>query len=154
MPMTKEQLIAELDRARDEMRALLQELDTAQEVYPTWTVKELLAHMTGWDEDCIASLSAHMAGAAPEVPAANGFDPYNAANIHERQAMTLQQTIQEWEATREKFKKMILDVPEEKMHQPFVFPWGPSGALEQMVMVFAEHEREHAEEIREKAQGK
>ena len=55
-------LIDELIQARQVMRRLLHDLETAhaaaQELYPTWTIKELLSHIAGWDDACIATLLA------------------------------------------------------------------------------------------------
>ncbi len=147
-----DQLIAELDRAREVMRALLRDLEAAhaqsRELYPTWTIKELLAHIAGWDDACIASLQAFSQGDVPATPAARGIDLYNASTVAEREALPLEHVIMEWEKTREIFKQAIREVPAEKIAERFVFPWGQQGTLEQMVMVFVEHETEQAEEIR------
>lgn len=149
-----DQLIAELDQAREMMRALLYDLEKAhaesRELYPTWTIKELLAHIAGWDDACIASLQAFSQGNVPATPAARGIDLYNASTVAEREALPLEHVIKEWEKTREIFKQTIRQVPAEKLAERFVFPWGQQGTLEAMVMVFAEHETEHAEEIRRK----
>jgi hypothetical protein len=154
---TKADLIADLDRARATMRTLLDDLEVAhrerQEVYPTWTIKELLAHLTGWDDACIASLQTYARDEAPATPASLGINPYNASTVHERQALSLEQVLKEWEATREVFKQAIRDLPEEKVAQPFVMPWGETGDLAGMVDIFAGHELEHAIEIREKMLG-
>ena len=150
MPKTKEQLIAELDQARDVMRQLIKDLDTQCEVYPTWTVKELLSHITGWDDGCIASLNAHLTGDVPVTPAARGIDYYNSTTVYERQALPLEHVIREWETTRETLKQMIRSLPESKFYEPFTFIWGEKGTLEDMVNIFTHHEMEHAKEIRGK----
>ena len=149
MPKTKADLIAELDYAHDEMHRLLKDIDAQQEIYPTWTAKELISHMTGWDDGCIASLRAHVTGDVPSTPAARGINPYNASTVHEREALSLDHVVREWELTRETFKQLIQELPDEKLNQPFVFPWGEKGTLEGMVQIFAEHEREHVAEIRQ-----
>jgi hypothetical protein len=152
-----EQLIAELEQAREVMRGLLRDLEAAhaesRELYPTWTIKELLAHITGWDDACIASLQAHSQGTAPATPAARGINPYNASTVAERQALPLEHVIKEWEQTREAFKQAIRDLPDEKFREAFVFPWGPKDTLGNMITIFAEHEIEHAEEIRKTSLG-
>ncbi len=149
-----DQLIEELDQARQAMRGLLHDLEAAhassQELYPTWTIKELLAHLAGWDDACIASLQALLHDHLPDTPAARGIDLYNASTIAERAELPLERVIQEWEQTREVFKQAIRDLPPEKLVQPFVFPWGPIDTLDSLVLIFAEHEKEHVEEIRKK----
>ena len=147
----KELLIKELDHGRELIQRLLKDLEearcTSKEVYPTWTIKELLAHLTGWDDACIASLKAFSRNDVPATPASRGINPYNASTVHEREALSLEQVIGEWEYTREEFKQAIRDLPEEKVNEPFVMPWGPKSTLAEMVKIFAEHEVEHAEEI-------
>lgn len=149
-----ETLIAELDHARHILRQLLQDLEAQHaaslEVYPTWTIKELLAHVAGWDDACIATLRAHSRGELPATPAASGIDLYNVSTVARRAALPLEQVIQEWESTREVLKQIIRDLPAEKLAEQFVYPWGPTGDLTRMVHIFAEHEAEHAEEIRKK----
>ena len=151
---SKEELIHELEQARYVMRALLWDLEKAhaesKELYPTWTVKELLSHLAGWDDACIASLQAHAQGDVPATPASRGIDLYNESTVAERAALPLEHVIKEWEQTRQVFLQTIRDLPAEKLAETFVFPWGPKGTLESMVTIFAEHEMEHAEEIRKK----
>ena len=150
----KNQFIAELAEAHQATQALLKELETAhqanRELYPTWTVKELLSHLAGWDDACIAALNALSAGAAGPTPAVVGFDPFNAASVGKRMDLSLAEVIADWDARRDLFLKAIRDLPEEKVDAVMVFPWGPSGTLAEMVAIFVEHEREHAEEIRKK----
>jgi len=150
----KEKMITELDQAHQATRDLLRDLEAAhqanRELYPTWTIKEFLSHLTGWDDACIASLRAVAHGDAPATPAAQGIDPYNASTVHEREALSLEQVIQEWEATRVDFIRAIRELPVEKIGEPFVFPWGPKSTLARMVQIFVEHEHEHVEEIRAK----
>ena len=154
---SKQQMILELGQAHEKTRALLRDLEAAQqgkrELYPTWTIKELLAHLTGWDDACIATLRAVSSGSAPATPAARGIDPYNTSTVLEREALSLEQVIQEWEVTRADFLLALRELPEEKLGGVFVYPWGPKGDLPEMVKIFVEHEQEHAQEVRQKILG-
>lgn len=47
------------------MRTAIEGLDLHVEIYPGWTLKEVLAHITGWDDAAIASLHAHLADDVP-----------------------------------------------------------------------------------------
>lgn len=147
-------LIEELVQARQAMRKLLSDLEvaraTSQELYPDWTIKELLSHIAGWDDACIATLEAVRRSASPSTPAACGIDLYNVSTVAARAALPLEEVIQEWEQTRKTFLQAIRDLPAEKLDAPFVFAWGPTGTLTQLVRIFAEHEKEHVEEIRSK----
>jgi hypothetical protein len=143
----KAKLIQQLDEARAKMRAVLEGIDTRVEIYPTWTIKEVLAHIAGWDDVSASSLRLHAGGHEPPTPAARGIDYYNAESVATRAALSYQQVVQEWELAREEFKAALLALSPEKLAEPFIFPWGPTGTVALLVRIFAEHEEEHAAEI-------
>jgi hypothetical protein len=149
---TKDQYIAELAETHQATRALLKDLETAhqtnRELYPTWTGKELISHLAGWDDACIAALNAFSSGATAPPPAAIGFDPFNASTVGKRKDLSLAEVIADWDARRRIFLEAIRDLPDEKVEAVMVFPWGPSGTLAEMVAIFVDHEHEHAEDIR------
>ncbi len=141
-------LIQELASAREKMRALLADIDIHSEIYPHWTIKQVLAHMAGWDDACVASLRAHAVGNEPGAPAARGIDFYNAQSVETREPLRYDQVVKEWELARKQLETVIHEMPAEKFKEPFVFPWGWTGVIAQLVEVFVEHEEKHAEEIR------
>jgi hypothetical protein len=143
----KTRFIQQLDQARETMRAVLAEIDTQMEVYPGWTIKPVLAHLAGWDDASIASLRAHAGGQEPATPAVRGINFYNAQSVATREALSYEQTVKEWELSREQLKAAILDLPPEKLDEPMLFAWGRTGTVAQLVEIFASHEEEHAEEI-------
>jgi hypothetical protein len=141
------QLIEQLDNARQMMHNIVDEIDPDLEIYEGWTIKDLLAHLTGWDDSTIASLEAHIAGDAPATPAARGIDYYNTQTVETRQSLDLEHVLREWEFTRERLKKLILEMPRDKIEQTLVVAWGSTGTVRELVQIFAEHEEEHAVEI-------
>jgi len=141
-------LIQQLDEARAKMRAVLVDMDTQMEIYPDWTVKQVLAHITGWDDAIIASLRAHAGGDEPGTPASRGIDFYNAQSVAERKALAYDQVVKEWELAREQLKTAIKEMPAERLEEPLLFPWGQVGTIAQLVAIFAHHEEEHAGDIR------
>jgi hypothetical protein len=141
-------LIQQLAQAREKMRAVLADVDTQMEIYPRWTIKHVLAHIAGWDDACIASLRAHVAGDEPGAPAARGIDFYNAQSVETREPLSYDQVVKEWELARGQLETIIHEMPPEKFKERLLFPWGPTGTIARLVAIFAEHEEEHAEEIR------
>jgi hypothetical protein len=140
-------LIQQLGQAHAKMRAVLADVDTQMEVYPHWTIRHVLAHLAGWDDSSIASLRAHAAGDVPATPASRGINVYNAQSVETREALSYEQTVKEWELTHDQLKAVIKEMPPEKLTEPLVFAWGPTGTVAQLVEIFADHEEEHAEEI-------
>jgi hypothetical protein len=145
----KAPLIQRLDEARAQMRALLAEVDPRAEIYPGWTMKEILAHIAGWDDAVAASLRAHAGGQEPGTPALEGIDAYNIQSVATRQALAYDQVVREWELAREQLKAAIDAMPAEKFDERLLVPWGGRGTIPRLVHIFAEHEEEHAAEVRE-----
>ena len=116
----KLQLIEKLDRARETMRKVVDLVDPNLEIYAGWTIKQLLAHITGWDNSTIACLEAHIADDAPVTSAASGIDYYNSQTVETRQFLDLDHVMREWEVTRERLKELILRMPGDKYEQPLV----------------------------------
>jgi len=143
----KKELIQQLDEARARLQAALADLDAQTEIYPPWRLKEMLAHLSGWDEATIESLQTHVGGGEPLTPAARGIDFYNAESVATREALSYEQVVKEMDATRERLKAIILDMPPDKFEQPMIFAWGPRGPVTKLVAVFVHHEHSHAQEI-------
>lgn len=143
----KERLIRELDEARDQMRAAAGMIDQDREIYSNWTIKHVLAHITGWDDAVIASLRAHAGGKEPGVPAQRGIDYYNEQTVSTRETLDYPLVFREWEQTRETLKRVIREIPDDKFGEMLTTPWGARGTVTELVRVFAEHEYEHAGEI-------
>jgi hypothetical protein len=143
----KTRLIQELDQAHAKMQMVLMCIDTQMEVYANWTIKQVLAHLAGWDDATASSLRAHAGGQEPAVPVVHGINFYNAQSVETREALSYEQTIKEWELARERLKAAVKELPLEKFDEPLLFPWGPTGTVAELVGIFVEHEEEHAEEI-------
>ncbi len=149
-----EQLIQELNEARQKMREIAELAGENTQIYAPWKMKEVLAHITGWDDATIAALRAHATGDVPGTPAQRGLDDYNAETVSTREELPYAHIVREWESTREQLKGILREMPEEKFEVVLVLPWGPSGMVTQLVRIMSHHEAEHADEIRELLQSK
>jgi hypothetical protein len=147
----KQFLMARWEDRRKTLKALLTEAEALQgkEIYGGWTLKEFLAHMSGWDEAVIASLHAHAGGTEFETPAARGVNAYNAQTVSTRETLDYDHVRREWDHTHELIINALRELPEEKFHQALTFPWGETGTVAYLVEIFVEHEEEHAAHLRE-----
>ena len=141
-------LIQRLESSRTRMIAHLDEIDGNRKIYPLWTVREIIAHLSGWDDATIAFIKAIVAGNEPATPAARGIDVYNAETVATREGLDYDHVYREYIETRRILLDLIRMLPEEKVTQRFVLPWGGEGTLLDMVDIFAPHEEEHAEDVR------
>ena len=57
-----DQLIQRLDEGREGMLEVVAIVDENRQIYPPWRIKEIVAHITGWDDAVIASLTADVIG--------------------------------------------------------------------------------------------
>lgn len=146
----KERLIEELDKSRQLFYTVvdkINKIDRDMIIYPPWTIKHVLAHLTGWDDATTSSLRAHASGQDQVTPAAEGFDIYNAYSVSTREELDYDHTCREWDLARTELKDMIQAMPPEKFEEKLIYPWGQLGTISKLVAVMYEHEAEHAEEI-------
>jgi uncharacterized protein (TIGR03083 family) len=145
----REELIQRLAAARAVLHELLAKIPPETEIYPGWTLRQFYAHLTGWDDVVTASLRAHAAGQTPATPAVKGIDAYNAESVATRSTLDYDHIVREWLLARTELNAALRDLPLEKLDEPIVYAWGPTGSVERMIEVFVHHEgAEHADELR------
>lgn len=144
----REALIQRYESSRAKMIEHLDEIDKNRKVYPLWTVREIIAHLSGWDDATIAFIRSLVAGADPATPAVRGVDIYNAETVSTREGLSYDQIYREYIETRKTLLGLIASMPEEQVTQKYIMPWGDEGTLVDMVDTFEPHEIEHAEDVR------
>jgi hypothetical protein len=121
---TKNELIQLLGELHDKIEQLINQEDHDLGIYPGWTIFEILAPLTGWDDAVLTSLKSHLEGGVPTVVAERGPDAYNAATVTERESLGFDRIYQAWQHTHKQLKIAIRDLPPEKMEEEIIFPWG------------------------------
>jgi hypothetical protein len=147
----KQFLIARWENRRKTLKALVDQAEThrSKQIYRGWTLKEFLAHMSGWDEAVLASLRAHADETAFGTPAERGIDVYNAQTISTRETLDYDHVRREWDRTHELIIAALHGLPDEKFHHTLTFSWGETGTVAYLVEIFVEHEEEHAANLRD-----
>ena len=140
-------LIARLNKARTHLSDLIAEAPKEKQIYPGWTMKEFVSHISGWDDSTIEALRAHAKGEPVGTTVARGIDDYNSKTVYTRETLDLDHVLKEWEATRVELIKALTDLPDEKYHVPLNFPWGEFGTIAYFIEIFVDHEEEHAEHL-------
>jgi hypothetical protein len=141
------ELIAILEHSRAKMMAHLDEIDKNRKIYPLWTIREMLAHISGWDDAVIAFIQSLMAGEIPATPAVRGVNVYNAETVATREGLDYDHIYREYLETRKILLQLLQDISDEKFSAPHVLPWGDPGTLVDIIKIFGEHEAEHAEDV-------
>jgi len=148
-----ERLIERLDQGRRALQGMMVGLDRKTEISPGWTIKEVLAHIAGWDDVATAALRAHAVGDVPEALDPPGIDEYNDVLVQRCETLSYDEVVQFWRRSRRELKDALIDMPADKLHEPLLYPWGERGNAARIVAILAEHEKEHAEEIRDLGRG-
>ncbi len=145
----REELIQRLAAAREVLHELLVDIPPETEIYPGWTLRHFYAHLTGWDDAVTATLRTHAAGQTPATPAVGGIDAYNAESVATRSTLDYEHIVREWHLAREELYAALRELPLEKLDEPVLYAWGPTGSVERLIEVFVHHEgTEHAGELR------
>jgi hypothetical protein len=143
----RDELIAILDCSRAKMVAHLDEIDKNRKIYSLWTIREMLAHLSGWDDAVIAFIQSLMAGKVPATPAARGINVYNAESVATREGLDYDHIYREYIETRKVLLQLLREVPDEKITAQYTLPWGETGTLVDIINIFGPHEEEHAEDV-------
>jgi hypothetical protein len=141
-------LLHRLDETRATIEEILPNIDPNKQIYPGWTIKDMLAHMTGWDDATIDSLRAHVIGRPPSVEAIRSMDEYNEHTVSSRQDLNYDHILREWRLTRQVLRTVIEQMPEDKFLEPLIVPWGEKATVTFLVEMFRDHEDEHIQDIK------
>jgi hypothetical protein len=151
----REELVRYLERARNELRASFRGLSAEQMtrsgVVGEWSAKDVLSHVTSWEELVLPDLARLARGDTPVLASidlyATNYDPFNAMIMALRRGLELDQVLRELDIVRADFMAAVARLPDT------VLPEGQFGRL--VLKITAEHDEEHAQQISEwrKAQG-
>ena len=153
MTESLDQLIAEIDRVREEMEKVVSRTDPSLEICPGWTVKEAIGHITAWEVVIHKAIQAFLAGDPPYFLHEQDFDIFNQEAVNYRAAWSLDDVLKEWKGERGKLRESILKIKEEDLSEELVLPWGSERTLAELVEIIAEHEGEHMENIEKALSG-
>ena len=142
-----ELLVERLQKAHQRLNALIPQAPVGKYIYPNWTIKEYLDHISGWDDAIVEALRAHARDEPIPQSAARGINVYNAQTVSTREAIDFEHTRREFDASRRAVFQALRDLPNEKFAQTLTFPWGESGTVAEMIEIFIEHDEHHADDL-------
>lgn len=126
----------------------LDEVDKNRKIYPLWTIREIVAHLAGWDDAVIGFLEAVQKGQTPPTPAMRGINVYNEETVSTREGLSYDHIVREYKDTRAKLIGLLEASSEELLQKTSTLPWGGEGSFEDIKRAFGEHEMEHVADIR------
>ena len=158
-PMTRERLLDLIGMERAALEDLVPELSEEQMTTPgvvgEWTVKQVLAHVAGWERLLLSWLDMTVRGETPEGYAPGypigeeGMHRLNADMVAETASRPLADVLTEFHKTRGRVLAGVGSLTDEQINRPGAAPWtGDRPLLPFIAGNTYEHYREHAAEIR------
>ena len=115
-----------------------------------WTVKDLIGHITAWEEEGVRGLQAYIA--RKQYFVSEEIDDYNARQVARRKGFSYARILEDWQEVREILKETIASIPPEKMKVDWTFAWGDEGGtVPRMIESLIAHEDEHMGQIMERS---
>ncbi len=142
-------LISKMEESRSRLKSALGNVAPSAEIYPTWEIKQLMDHITGWDELVISTLQQYARGEAPGLLVREGIHRYNAESVSRRASISLEQSRSDFDSTRQQVITLLRQFPPDRLSQKYPAPWGGTCTVPSVMKIFISHELEHAKHIEE-----
>ncbi|UCF78594.1 MAG: ClbS/DfsB family four-helix bundle protein [Candidatus Eiseniibacteriota bacterium] len=118
--MDRAQLLRRLEESWNALKAsytgLSHSLMTEPCVTGTWSVKDIIAHVTSWEEESLAHLPIILAGERPPRYSVTygGIDAFNARTTGQRRSLSLSWVLRQRDEVHRRLVDFIESVPEEQ----------------------------------------
>jgi hypothetical protein len=148
--MDKEEILYSLTRARARLLAAIESLTevetTTLPISEAWTIREVLAHVSGWADWDLDTIRAIKAGHSPDLSVIVDVDLFNEQLVTERSAWSLDHILAELEETSAAIQALVREMQEQDIEASrFQGPYWSN--LAEWLQVAWEHEEEHALQI-------
>jgi uncharacterized damage-inducible protein DinB len=150
--MTKERALARLTASRQALHQAIQGLSdqemTQVQVEGEWTVKDVIGHVSSWEETLLEPLGRYASGGPFEVQVIQDYLAWNDEQAAGKRNVPLSEILDELAAVRQELVSGASRLSGEQWQQRELFPWGERGTLIQALSGLAAHEMEHVRAIR------
>jgi hypothetical protein len=154
--MSKEKMIQEIQTERMRLEKTLEDIPEQQMITPgveeDWAVKDLLAHITVWEQRMVAWLEQTIRDEVPEMlpPGLtwDDLDQWNEQTFQENRHLLLDQVLADFESSYSEALTAVEEISEEDLIDPDRFAWREGRPLWKMVAANTSwHYKEHEEAI-------
>ena len=118
--MDRTQLLSRVDEAWEALKASYAGLSDAELMEPgvtgAWSVRDLIAHVTWWEEEALTHLPLIRAGGKPPRYSVThgGIDAFNARMTEEKRGLSLAEVLRQRDATHAQLVELIESTPEDQ----------------------------------------
>ena len=160
--MTKVEL---LDKSEEARKKLLQAIEGLTEeemtqglVNPEWDIKDILGHITSWEEEDRKVAEEILKEGNPQfdyvISPEDNWREWNVKQVEKKRGYSLKRILSELEREHGKFMEMVRGLTEEQLTRKAVCPWQWESTVEGLIQTTFEHDEEHTEKILEWRKGK
>lgn len=125
--MTKQQLLDKLEQAWADFKASYAGLSEAQMTEPgvtgAWSVKDILAHVTTWEEETLKNLPLILEDKPPPRYANlyGGLNAFNAQMSEQKRGLSLEEVLKRLDETHRRLIEYVQNAPEEQITRETAF---------------------------------
>jgi len=152
LPQYKADLIAGMDERRKTARAIVSGATPDLKVHDNsdWTVKDLITHLTAFEEDMVDAIQTFMDGEKYrlDLNGVTSIDEFNEKRRLARADKTWEQALDEWQTARDQLRGVVIAFPIDQLDIPFSTPFLQKYTLMQAVKGCGIHEKLHIGEIK------
>ena len=119
--MDRSGLLKRVDRAWEALKASYAGLSDAELTEPgvtgDWSIKDIIAHVTWWEEEALTHLPLILAGGRPPRYSVKygGIDAFNAQMAEKKRKLSLSEVLQQRDDTHRRLTDFIQSVPEDQI---------------------------------------
>jgi hypothetical protein len=116
----------------------------------TWTLKDLIGHLTDWEGVGIDGLRQLAAGQTPEFSysISLNFDEFNNSNAAARRDQSWDEVWHDFKENRQQLLALFDAMPESQLSRQFIAPWNQPSNGYRWTSIWFGHEHEHAIDVR------
>jgi len=140
-------LMDEFDLNRAKMADVVDKTDPGLEIFPGWTIREVIINLTSWEIVINKALKAYQAGDPPYFLHEQDFDIFNQESIENRPSRSMKEVLKEWKHVRADLNKTIKKLKDTDLPVEMVLPWGSERPIYELLEIIGEHETEHMEDV-------
>ncbi len=115
-----------------------------------WSLKDLVGHITDWEQVGVTGLRHIAAGQTPNfdepIP---DFDTWNAKHAAARQNQPWEAVWHDFTNTRQELLALVDKIDDEAWQRPFATPWHTHLNTYQWALIWSGHEHEHTQDLRD-----
>lgn len=149
--MDQHKVLDRLARARAQLLSAIEGLGqvemTTLHVTGTWTLHEILAHISGWAAWDLETIKAIWQGEHPDLSVIRDVDDFNRHLVTQRSSSSLDEILAEMQETHVAMQDFLGSIPNRHLFEagPFSGPYW--NTLAEWLQVAWEHEEEHTAQI-------